>query len=160
MSAFICCPSCGTKIEIVPVSTAVQAELPLGPIEVSQKKKLDGFDQKLIKSNDSRFDSDSPIENSARNDSNDSIRFDSSIASCEEDLIETVKRFVGEKEFALNGKLWWFYFRQSPKALAYAIEDWKLRTPDQQRLIKNRPAWLTDRYKRAHSEIIKARKTA
>jgi hypothetical protein len=141
--SFIRCPSCGATIEIE--AKAVQAELPLGPIELSDKKSLDSAARKKPESNDSiRFETTTQ---------NESIRNDSSVASCEEDLLESVQQIVGAKEFELNGRLWHFYFRQSLRALAYAVEDWKLRTPDQQRTIKNRPAWLTDRYKRALAEL-------
>jgi hypothetical protein len=34
-----------------------------------------------------------------------------------------------------------------------AVEDWKLRTPNQRRAIKNVAAWLTDRHSRALVEL-------
>jgi hypothetical protein len=142
----IICPHCGAQIEIE--ARPVQAELPLGPIELLDKKSLAKKVAESLQSSDS-VQSDFPIENAAGNDSN---RIDSSIVSGE-DLIESVQRIVGAKEFEINGRLWHCYFRQSRRALAYAIEDWQLRTPDQQRTIKNRPAWLTDRYKRALAEL-------
>ncbi len=143
------CPHCGRTIEI---QASAQAELPLGPIGFSIKKVLDAPVAKFQPPDDSiRFDSVKPITE------NDSIRFDSVHASNEEDLIESVRSIIGEKEFQINGRLWQFYYRNCWKAIAYAVEDWKLRTPDQQRAIKNRPAWLTDRYKRAVAEIARSK---
>jgi hypothetical protein len=139
----ICCPSCGARIALAVKEE--QAELPLGPIGVSHPAPT----VKRLIENTKR------IESVNRN--GEKIEPSSIIASCEEDLIETLRGIVGEREIRTNGGLWRYYFRECRSAILYAIEDWKLRTPDQQRLIKNRSAWLTDRYKRARNEIIKAR---
>ena len=146
MSSHISCPCCGATIEIE--ARSVQAELPLGPIEIFDKKKLAKKIEESLKSDGSDY----PIETAPANDSSTNQPVGRT-ASCEEDLIESVREIIGEREFVLNSRLWRHYQRICPRALHYAVEDWKLRTPDQQRAIKNRPAWLTDRYKRALAEL-------
>jgi hypothetical protein len=149
------CPHCGKIIEAKAAEPKpVQTELPM-MLALSDQKKLDTQEQishargaATVK----RFDS---VNSPPANDSVNRLT-----ASCEEDLIESVRQIVGQKEFQANGGLWRVYARQCPKALAHAIEDWKLRTPEQQRTIKQRPAWLTDRFKRAEREIANARKSA
>lgn len=47
--------------------------------------------------------------------------------------------------------------RHRRKAVYFAIEDWKNQSPDQQRSIRNRAAWLTDRHARALVEIDNAK---
>lgn len=71
----------------------------------------------------------------------------------EEELLDELARILGPKEMLKNGGLWRQRIRHYPRAVAYAIEDYKVRTPDQKRTIKNLPAWLTDRYARALVEI-------
>jgi hypothetical protein len=139
----ICCPSCGAKIEIA--AKEVQTELPLGPIEVSYPVN------RLIE-NTKR------IESVNRNQTR--IEPSRLIASNEEDLFGTLQEILGDLEIIRNGGLWRWRIRDCKRAIEYAIEDWKLRTPDQRCVVKNRPAWLTDRYKRACHEIEKARKIA
>jgi hypothetical protein len=142
-NSFFCCPSCGARIVLA--VQEVQTELPLGPIEVSHPIK------RLIE-NTKR------IESVNRNQ----VRIEPSslIASNEEDLFRMLQEILGDLEMINNGGLWRHYIRECRRGVAYAVEDWKHRTPDQQGTVKNRPAWLTDRYKRARHEIMKARKIA
>jgi hypothetical protein len=44
------------------------------------------------------------------------------------------------------------------KALRNALEDFQVKTPEQQAKIHNRGAWLTDKYQRDLSEIQKAKR--
>jgi len=154
---FILCPCCGARIEIE--ARTVQAELPLGPIAFTEKK-LDKPKSELVKSHD--VDDDSFIRHSERSDRTTTSSL--TVASCEEDLrpssLSSLKKILGEREWRTNSDIWERYYKRCPRALNHAIEDWKLRTPDQQQTIKNRAAWLTDRYKRAESDIHKARKSA
>jgi hypothetical protein len=79
-------------------------------------------------------------------------------APAEEELLESLSQIMPPSEMLKNGGMWRERIRSCPKAVAHAVEDYKLRTPDQRREIKNRPAWLTDRHARALVEI--SRKTA
>jgi beta-mannanase len=50
-----------------------------------------------------------------------------------------------------NGGMWRKRIRHGQAerlALRHTIEDFKLLTPDQRRLIRKRAAWFTDRYRR------------
>jgi hypothetical protein len=156
---FILCPCCGATIEIE--ARIVQAELPLGPIALADKKKLDDSDGEIAK-----ITADRPTDRNLlslslteRDRERPTDRSDA-VASCEEDLIRSLQKIIGERDWNLNSKEWRSYCHGFPRALAYAIEDWKMRTPHQQRAIKNRAAWLTDRYKRAGGQTIQARKSA
>ena len=156
----ILCPCCGARIEIE--ARQVQTELALGPIEVTLKdreNKLDAPSATLATIGDRPTGrvSESFSDRSTERDSTDrpAVR---SAASCEEDFFRSVQKIVGERDWTLNFHVWRSYYEQSPRAVAYAIEDWKRRTPDQQRAIKNRAAWLTDRFKRAKAEIETAQK--
>ena len=158
----ILCPHCGTQIEIA--AKAVQAELPLGPIEVRDPEmmraaaaiKLDmdseesvkiqrptdrGFDSLLRLSTESDLTADRPAEP------------ESTVASCEEDLIRSIQKIIGQRDWILNEKTYRSYLAESRRAIAYGIEDWKVRTPDQRRKIRNKGAWLIDRFKRALNSI-------
>ncbi|HUE41422.1 MAG TPA: hypothetical protein VMO75_05800 [Chthoniobacterales bacterium] len=77
----------------------------------------------------------------------------------EKELLDQVRAIVGDKEMRGHGGGWRMRIRRCKRAVEFAIEDWKLRTPDQQRLIKNRAAWLTDRHARALVEIDNANKS-
>ena len=58
---------------------------------------------------------------------------------------------LGEVEMKKNGGMWRKRIRRGPaerRALRDTIEDYKLRTPDQRRRIRNHGAWFTDRYLR------------
>lgn len=154
---FILCPCCGTTIEIE--ARIVQGELPLGPIPLTEKK-LDRPKSEFVKSHDRP--TDHPIENSSLNkrDRQRSADRSETVASCEEDLIRSLQEILGEREWLLNANDWRDRILQFRHAILYAIEDWKLRTPEQRRAIKNRGAWVTDRYKRAGGQITKTRKSA
>ena len=156
---FILCPCCGATIEIE--ARIVQAELPLGPIALADKKKLDDQEGDIGKITADRPTDRNllPLSLTERDRKRSTDRSDA-VASCEEDLIRSLQKIVGERDWNLNAKEWRSYCQEYPRAIAYAIEDWKLRTPHQQRAIKNRGAWLTDRYKRAGGQTTKARKTA
>jgi hypothetical protein len=71
----------------------------------------------------------------------------------EREILERVHRIVGAVEMQRNGGLWRFLARRQKRAILYALEDFDVRTPQQQSAIKNRPGWLMDRFKRAQREI-------
>jgi hypothetical protein len=71
----------------------------------------------------------------------------------EEELIAALAEILPPSEMIKNGGGWRTWIRECKRAVENAIEDWKLRTPDQRFAIKNRPGWLTDRYQRARAEI-------
>jgi len=155
----ILCPHCGTQIEIE--AKPIQGELALGPIEVT-KNKLDTQGPVLQaerprdtirfgSNSESSFFSSSSFQPLAERDS---IRIvsESGIASCEEDLIESIRKIVGEKEWSEHAALWRTYFDTNRKALYHALEDWKLHD-HRRRPVRNPAAWLSDRFKRAKAEI-------
>jgi hypothetical protein len=78
----------------------------------------------------------------------------------EQILLDEIRAIAGDTEVRNNGGMWVKRIRHCAKAVRYMIEDWKLRTPDQRRAIKNIGAWLTDRYRRALLEIDRARKAS
>jgi hypothetical protein len=157
----ILCPHCGTQIEIE--AKAIQGELALGPIEVT-KNKLDAQGPVLqaerprdtirIGSNaesGSFSESSSSFQPLAERDSNRFVP-DSGFASCEEDLIDSIRKIVGEKDWTKNGAGWRSVSKHCRPAILLAIEDWKLAAPRRHE-IRNPAAWLSDRFKRAKSEI-------
>jgi len=73
--------------------------------------------------------------------------------SGEDSLLEQIREIVDEKEMEQNGGMWRTRIRHCAKAVRYAIEDWKLRTPASPPIKNSRAAWLTDRYARALVEI-------
>jgi hypothetical protein len=156
----ILCPHCGTKIEIE--ARAVQAELPLGPIELKNKLDSPGAISQAERPRDTiRFGSNSESDSFsphplAERDSNRIVS--ERIASCEEDLIEAIRTIVGEKDWAEHAPLWRTYFNENRKALYHALEDWKLHD-HRRRPVRNRAAFLTDRFKRAKAEIESAAST-
>jgi hypothetical protein len=69
----------------------------------------------------------------------------------EEVLLAQIGEIVGHAEMVKNGGMWRKRIRgglSEIRALKHAIEDYKLRTPDQRFQIRDRPAWFTDRYTR------------
>lgn len=115
-----------------------QVELPLGPIEIFSKNKLDSKIDDLVKSTN---------------------RFDYS-ANNGESLFDSIRLIVGDDELCLNGKLWVCYCRMDPEAMQYAVRKWKALDSVQRQSIKHPAAWLTDLFKRAQQAFTKARKSA
>jgi len=64
-------------------------------------------------------------------------------------LLEEIAAIAGEKEVQENSGMWAIRIQASKRAVMHAIEDFKVRTTDQRNQIRNRAAWLTDRYMRA-----------
>jgi hypothetical protein len=63
---------------------------------------------------------------------------------------------LGDREMESNGGMWRMRMRSGKdyrKALRNALEDFQVKTPDQQGKIHNRGAWLTDRFQRCLAEI-------
>jgi hypothetical protein len=80
--------------------------------------------------------------------------------SVEQDLLASLSRMLGKREMEKNGAMWRMRIRSGKehrRAIQNALEDFNLRTPDQQAKIHNRAAWLTDRYERCHNELCRAR---
>ena len=75
--------------------------------------------------------------------------------SGEQELLDQLAEILPAREMSNNGGMWRQRIRHNKRAVAYAIEDWKLRTPDQRRAIRNVAAWLTDRHARALVEVQK-----
>ena len=73
--------------------------------------------------------------------------------SGEQELLDQLAEILPAREMSNNGGMWRQRIRHNKRAVAYAIEDWKLRTPDQRRAIRNVAAWLTDRHARALVEL-------
>src|ERR1700739_1207454 len=120
----ILCPHCArefqvaVKIEsgkIVVEPKEIQIELPLGPTVVHKREK------NKLDAQGPNFQAERPrdtnrIGSNANSDSSsfeplterDSNRFvsDSGFASCEEDLIDSIRRIVGEKDWAQNAAGW------------------------------------------------------
>jgi hypothetical protein len=78
-----------------------------------------------------------------------------SAARNEQELLDELAAILPCSEMLQNGGMWRQRIRHNWRGVAYAIEDWKLRTPDQRRAIKNVAAWLTDRHARALVELQK-----
>jgi len=80
--------------------------------------------------------------------------------SGENDLLDKLREMLGEREMEKNGGMWRMRMRGGKdycKALRNALEDFQVKTPDQQAKIQNRGAWLTDKYERDLSEIQEAK---
>jgi hypothetical protein len=73
--------------------------------------------------------------------------------SLREELMDSLKDILPSSEMLKNGGLWRQRVNECPQAVYFAIEDYKVRTPDQRNTIRNLPAWLTDRHKRAFKEL-------
>jgi hypothetical protein len=154
--SWIFCPRCSEEIEIPDES---QLELPgllhsLKPL----KENPEGNVKRLtFNASGEGFFNGSVERPSVERSILDELPLDPSSLICcdEETFLSSLSKIVGEFEIKSKGGLWRFLFRQDRRAMSYAFEDWKLLTPDQRREIKNRPAWLTDRFKRAHYELAK-----
>lgn len=73
--------------------------------------------------------------------------------SLREELMDSLTELLPSHEMAKNGGLWRQRINDCPQAVAFAIEDYKVRTPDQRNTIRSLPAWLTDRHKRAFKQL-------
>ncbi len=73
--------------------------------------------------------------------------------SLREELMDSLSELLSPNEMAKNGGLWRQRINECPQAVAFAIEDYKVRTPNQRNTIRNLPAWLTDRHKRVFKEL-------
>jgi hypothetical protein len=158
---FIRCPCCGAEIEIA--ARQVQTELALGPISVTLKSEPDGRKQNKLDtwehdSHAERAAGESEFESGSGNQSrSDRIhsnriefaRIESDPTSSEEDLLESIRKVVGEADWNINGALWSWRLREFRLAMCSAISAWKSKTPEQRRAIKNRPGWLTKVFKGA-----------
>ncbi|HEX4638997.1 MAG TPA: hypothetical protein VH170_05880 [Chthoniobacterales bacterium] len=78
-------------------------------------------------------------------------------AQDERDLLEQIRRIVGNLEMSENGGAWRMRIRHCRKAVQFAIEDWKMRTPASPSIKVSPAAWLMDRHARALVEIDKAK---
>lgn len=74
-------------------------------------------------------------------------------SAAEDEILDQLAAILPRSEMLRNGGLWRQHIRHNSRAVRYAIEDWKLRTPEQRRAIKNVAAWLTDRHARALVEL-------
>ena len=72
----------------------------------------------------------------------------------EKELMGELRAILPKREMNELGGLWRKRIRHCSKAVAFAIEDYKVRTPDQRSSIKNVGAWLTDRHARALVEVL------
>lgn len=67
----------------------------------------------------------------------------------EEELLGELRLILPKEEMQQNGGAWRTRIRgqfENRRAVEYAIEDWKVRTPDQRREIRNLSAWFNRRY--------------
>lgn len=154
MSAItIRCPHCCGEIEFTVLTEAQQIELPLGPIPLAKKNKLDSQEEiSHAQRPATRFDSVRLRSSSFSPTANESNRAESSIASCEEELIESIRKIVDEKEWKEHAPLWRCYLQTCARALADAIDDW--RDHDHQRNpVRNPAGWMTEHYKRNRDRI-------
>ena len=71
-----------------------------------------------------------------------------------DELMEELRAILPKREMDQLAVLWAKRIRHCSKAVAFAIEDYKVRTPDQRRKIRNVGAWLTDRHARALVEVL------
>jgi hypothetical protein len=75
----------------------------------------------------------------------------------EEELMGLLREILPQKEMNELGGLWRRRIQHCAKAVAFAIEDYQVRTPQQRGNIRNIGAWLTDRHARALLEVLGAR---
>ena len=68
------------------------------------------------------------------------------MSSFHPDLMRELRALLSEKEMTKFGGMWGKRIKTSPRAVAYAIEDLKLRKDNYHHGIKNRGAWLSNRY--------------
>ncbi len=83
--------------------------------------------------------------------------------AAEEELLAQIAQCFGIREAVANGGMWRTRMRAGRESLAAvrnAIEDYRVRTPEQRAAIKNRGAWATDRYERGLAKLVAARKAA
>jgi hypothetical protein len=145
--SFISCPSCGAKIAVA--VKEVQAELPL---VYPCTRVPASFEERVL---------EYPCKGNENSESTSSSKCEPlAISSSEEDFIKTLRQILGDHEMSEHGGLWRTRYRECRSALHWAIEEWNAGTPDQRRSIRNRPAWLTNKFYRARSEIMKARRSA
>ena len=74
----------------------------------------------------------------------------------ERKLLGQIGEILGEDEMERKGGIWLTRIRlgrDERRALRDSIEDYKLRTPEQRRRIRNHGAWFTDRYLRNLAKI-------
>lgn len=71
--------------------------------------------------------------------------------SREDEILSQVETVIGDENF--SGGFWRTVIRRDQKAVLFAIEDFKIRTAAQRAKIRDRGAWLCDRFKRAKREI-------
>src|SRR2546421_13010885 len=106
MSDHIRCPNCGTEIEIKAAQIELQTELPLGPIELTLKNNLDTQGTKSHAERPAtRFDSVRLSSSLSLTESDSNRIVQSPIASCEEDLIASIREIVGGKEWTAHAPL-------------------------------------------------------
>jgi hypothetical protein len=145
----------------VEISTKeLQLALPLGPVEIFLKKKLDSEIGKLVKST-TRNESYSLKKAKGLNGSVERIesnRTDTKNNSVE-DLIESIRSIVGDHEMSLNEPQWRAYDRIDHDALRYAVHKWNELDRIQKLAIKHPPAWLNSLWHRAQKAFVKARQS-
>lgn len=73
--------------------------------------------------------------------------------SAERVLLDEIRRIIGPSAMKKNGGGWRVRIRHHRKAVLYAIEDWKLRTPQQRAKVRQRDAWLAYHFFKAKKEI-------
>src|SRR5262249_54036492 len=76
------------------------------------------------------------------------------------DVLGSLERLLGPKEWKQCGAMWRMRARsgvEHAKALRNAIEDFFNLTPAERSKIRNRAAWITDRYERGFEKIGKCR---
>ena len=72
------------------------------------------------------------------------------------DWLGTLEEILGEREWKQCAAMWRMRARsgeEGAKALRNAIEDFCAMTPNQRSVIKNRAAWMTDRYERGFEKL-------
>jgi hypothetical protein len=156
------CPHCGGKIALAAVAAddirAVQTELALAiPLRrVTSKKKRSERVTSAQRFLTEGVQSDTRALSAGKDYSlldecNDPRKKASS--KFQQNLFEQVRLITGDGETRKNRGMWWQRIYHCPKAVANAIEDWKLLSPQKRTAVRNRAAWLTDRYVRALVEI-------
>jgi len=70
------------------------------------------------------------------------------------ELMGELRAILSKKEMEQLGGMWRKRIRHCSKAVAFAIEDFKLRQSNHHKPIKNCGMWLTDRYSRALVELL------
>jgi hypothetical protein len=124
---------------------AEQRELPLGPVALSPPKRA-------------RLEAAPRLEQDKKaiNRLEEKRTINRAVVG-EEELIASLGEILPPSEMLKNGGGWRSWIRECKRAVQHAIEDWKVRTPEQRGAVKNRAAWLSDRYQRARAEIEQAK---